>query len=291
MKRGMPLPCEMAGICETQVVNVAVVGHVEWIRFCRVERMPAAGEISHSTAEWEQAGGGGGVAAIQLAQLAGEAMLFTALGDDELGRRSRAELESRGVRVLASTSREPQRWAFTHVDDAGERTITTVGRKLRPRGNDDTLPWHELKGADAVFFVAGDEDALRRARAARVLTATSRELAVLKRGAVGLDAVIGSGKDEAERYHPGDLDPPPALVVTTAGALGGWSQPGGPFSAAALPAPLEDAYGAGDCFAAGLTYALGAGDAPAEAIAFAARCGAAAMTGRGVAPQSVAHLS
>jgi ribokinase len=270
-------------------VNVAVVGHVEWIRFCRVERMPAAGEIAHSTEDWEQAGGGGGVAAIQLAQLVGEAALYTALGDDELGRRARTELESRGVRVHASMVHEPQRWAFTHVDDAGERTITTVGRKHRPRGNDDALPWHELRQADAVFFVAGDEDALRRARAARVLTATSRELAVLKRGAVELDALIGSGKDEAERYHHGDLDPQPALVVSTAGALGGWSQPGGPFSAAPLPGGVEDAYGAGDCFAAGLTYALAAGDPPAEAIAFAARCGAAALTGRGVAPQPVPH--
>ena len=269
-------------------MKVAVVGHVEWIRFCRVERMPGPGEISHSIEDWEQAGGGGGVAALQLARLAGEAMLFTTLGDDELGRRSREELELRGVRVFSAAVHEPQRWAFTHVDESGERTITTVGRKLRPRGNDDSLPWHELHDADAVFFVAGDGDALHRARAARILTATSRELAVLRRAAVELDALIGSGKDEAERYHPGDLEPQPALVVSTSGALGGWSQPGGPFTAAPAPGPVEDTYGAGDCFAAALTYALATGEGPGEAIAFAARCGAAALTGRGVAPQAVA---
>ena len=268
-------------------MKVAVVGHVEWIRFCRVERVPGPGDIAHSMEDWEQAGGGGGVAALQLARLAGDAMLFTSLGDDELGRRSREELELRGVRVFSTAVREPQRWAFTHVDETGERTITTVGRKLRPRGNDDSLPWHELHDADAVFFVAGDGDALRRARAARVLTATTRELAVLRRAAVQLDALIGSGKDEAERYHPGDLEPLPALVVTTSGALGGWSQPGGPYSAAAVPGPIEDTYGAGDCFAAGLTYALAASQGAAEAIAFAARCAAAALTGRGVAPQAV----
>ena len=50
--------------------------------------IPATGEIAHSTEDWEEVGGGGAVAAIQLAQLAGEATLFTALGDDELGRRS-----------------------------------------------------------------------------------------------------------------------------------------------------------------------------------------------------------
>ena len=268
-------------------MRVAVVGHVEWIRFARVERMPAGGEIAHSFDDWEQVGGGGGVAAIQLARLADECALFTALGDDELGRRSREALEEEGVRVHARVARKPQRWAFTHVDDGGERTITTVGDKLRPRGHDDSLPWHELARADGVFFVAGDVDALRCARRARVLTATARELEVLRRGAVALEALIGSGEDEAERYRPGDLEPAPTLVVTTAGGLGGWAQPGGPFSASPPPGPVVDSYGAGDSFAAGLTFALAVGMPPPEAIGFAARCGAAALTGRGVSPRRV----
>ena len=165
-------------------MRVAVVGHVEWIRFARVDRVPVPGEIAHSTEDWEQVGGGGGVAAIQLALLADEATLFTALGDDELGRRSREELESQGVRVQAAVDPRPQRWALTHVDDHGERTITTVGPKLRPRGHDDRLPWHELSEMDAVFFVAGDTDALNWARRAPVLTATARDLDTLKRGGV-----------------------------------------------------------------------------------------------------------
>jgi ribokinase len=268
-------------------MKVAVVGHVEWIRFARVDHHPAAGEIAHSVEDWEQAGGGGGVAAIQLALLADEAHLFTALGDDDLGRRSKAELERRGVTVHASIERLPTRWAFTHIDDAGERTITTVGPKLRPRGDDDTLPWHELAEMDAVLYIAGDVEALRRARRAPVLTATARDIEILHRGGVELDALIGSGEDEAERYHTGELDPEPTLVVTTAGALGGWMQPGGPFTAAPLPGPREDAYGCGDSFMAGLTFALGRGLGPHEAVHFAARCGAAAMTGKGVAPQPV----
>jgi ribokinase len=269
-------------------MKVAVVGHVEWIRFARVERLPGSGEIAHSTEEWEQAGGAGSVAAIQLALLADEAHLFTALGDDELGLLVRAELEERGVRVHASGDHRQQRWAFTHVDDVGERTITTVGPKLRPSGSDDRLPWHELEEMDAVLFIAGDVEALLWSRRAPVLTATAREGDVLKRGAVRLDALIGSGEDEAERYHVGDLNPEPELVVTTSGALGGWMQPGGPYTAAPVPGPREDAYGCGDSFMAGLTYALGVGLEAHDAVAFAARCGAAALTGRGVAPQPVA---
>ena len=113
----------------------------------------------------------------------------------------RAELEARGVHVHAAADRRPQRWAFAHVDEVGERTITTVGPKLRPLGSDDRLPWPELAGMDAVLFIAGDVEALRLARRAPVLTATARDLDILRRGGVELDALIGSGEDEAERYH------------------------------------------------------------------------------------------
>jgi ribokinase len=269
-------------------MRVAVVGHVEWIRFARVDKIPGAGEISHSFDHWEQAGGAGAVAAVQLALLADEATLFTVLGDDDLGRRAKAELESRGVVVHTGVDERPQRWAFTQIDDPGERTITTVGPKLVPRGHDEQLPWHELAEMDAVFFVAGDADALVHARRARVLTATPRELDVLRRGGVVLDALVGSGSDPAEQYRAGDLEPEPQLVVTTSGSLGGWTRPGGPFSAAVPPGEILDTYGAGDSFAAGLTYALGTGLPAAEAVAFAARCGAGALTGRGVAPRHVA---
>ena len=272
---------------QTCRVRIAVVGHVEWVRFARVERVPGAGEIAHSYEEWEQAGGAGAVAAVQLALLADECHLFTALGGDDLGTRARVELESRGVVVHAAPEERPQRWAFTHVDDGGERTITTVGPKLRPRGHDDRLPWHELAELDGVFFVAGDVDALVHARRARVLTATSRELEVLQRGGIELDALVGSGEDDAERYLGGELEPAPRLVVTTSGALGGWARPGGPFTAADPPGAIVDSYGAGDSFAAGLTFALAAGHEGTHAIGFAARCGAAAMTGRGVSPQRV----
>jgi ribokinase len=273
-------------MCEVRV-RVAVVGHVEWVEFARVDEVPSAGEIVHATETWGQAAGGGAVAALQLARLAGEAALFTALGRDELGIRAREELEAGGVHVYTANHHEPQRRAFTHVDEAGERTITVLGEKLRPRGNDDMLPWHELTGCDAVYFVSGDVDALVRARRARVLVATARELPTLLRGGVKLDALVGSGEDDGERYRQGDLDPVPELIVSTAGPLGGWAQPGGPYKAAPPPGPIEDAYGCGDCFAAGLTYALGAGRPATEAIAFAARCGAAALTGRGVYAASV----
>ncbi len=262
-------------------MNLAVVGHVEWVEFVRVARVPLPGEIVHAVETWEEAAGGGAIAAVQLAKLNGSAHLFTSLGDDELGRRSRSELEERGVMLHAAAAAVPQRRAFTYVDERGERTITVLGPKLLPSGDDGSLPWEELARCDAVFFVSGDVAALRAARRSRVLVATARELATLKRGGEEIDVLVGSGEDPGERFEPGELEPPPRTVVTTSGALGGWVRPGGPFRAAPLPGPVEDAYGCGDCFAAGLTYALAAGGSMEDAVEAGARCGAAVLTGRG----------
>jgi ribokinase len=261
-----------------------VVGHIEWVEFARVERVPTPGDIAHATETWEEPAGGGAVAAVQLAKLAGDCTLYTALGDDEHGRRSREELAELGVRVEAATRPQPTRRALTFVDDQGERTITTLGDRLAPHG-DDPLPWDELAEVEAVYFTAGDHAALSQARRAAVLVATARELRTLTGSGVELDALVGSGRDEHERYEPGSLEPPPRLVVTTAAAAGGrWTAEEGrtgSYAAAPLPGPISDAYGAGDSFAAGLTFALGEGREVEEALELAARCGAACMTGRG----------
>jgi ribokinase len=258
-----------------------VIGHVEWIDFLRVESVPKPGAIVHATETWAEAAGGGAVAAVQLANLGCETSLFAAFGEDDLGRRSEEALASRGVRLHIAWLQKPQRRGVTYLDGAGERTITVIGEKHHPRGEDESLPWEELHSCDCVYFTAGNVEALRKARHARILVATARELATLKRAAVELDALVGSATDSGERYEAGDVEPPPRLVVATSGRLGGWAQPGGPFGAAAPPGPFEDAYGAGDCFAAGLTFALARGDGPRDALAFAARCGAAVVTGRG----------
>jgi ribokinase len=264
-------------------VRAGVVGHVEWVRFAAVDRVPEPGAIIHAESSWLEPAGGGAVAAVQLLKLAGEVDFFVAVGNDELGRLAKEELGRLGLRVHAATREAPQRQAFTYVDGRGERTITVIGEKLHPLGS-DSLPWDELAGIDAVYFTAGDPEALRAARRARVLVATARELPTLVEAGVQLDALVHSATDPGEAYEPGRIDPEPALVVSTRGREGGSFVAGlrsGTYAAAELPGPLVDAYGAGDSFAAGLAFALARGDETEEALAFAARCGAAAMTGRG----------
>src|SRR4051812_25934272 len=116
-------------------MRVAVVGHVEWVEFARVERMPAAGEIVHALETWEGPAGGGAVAAVQLARLAGNCLFLTALGNDELGRRAKSGLQALGVQVEAAWRKEAQRRAFVHLDAGAERTITVIGERLGPRGD------------------------------------------------------------------------------------------------------------------------------------------------------------
>jgi ribokinase len=264
-------------------LRVAVVGHVEWIEFARVPRVPQPGEIVHATEWWQEAGGGGAVAAVQLAKLAGGAEFFTALAEDERGVRARARLEELGVRVHAAPRAGAHRRGFVYLDAEGERTITILGERLVPRGADD-LPWERLEGVDAVYFTGGDPDALRAARRARTLVATPRAYETLRAAGVQLDALVRSSNDPGERGAGQDLDPPPRLVVSTAGSEGGsWvgeDHATGTWKAAQLPGPKRDSYGAGDSFAGGLTYGLGAGLPIEQALRVASRCGAHKMTGR-----------
>jgi ribokinase len=155
-----------------------------------------------------------------------------------------------------------------------------LGDPGRP-GRDEPLPWAELAEYDAVYFCGGDPDALRAARAARVLVATARELATLQAGGVLLDALVASARDPSERYA-GELDPEPGLVARTEGAAGGTYEPGGGrWEPVPLPGPVRDAYGAGDSFAAGLAFALAQGRPRDDALAAAAEWGAAALARRG----------
>jgi ribokinase len=265
-------------------MRTAVLGHIEWVDFVRVERVPAQGEIIRALEAWEEPAGGGGVAAVQLAKLAGSCTLYTAIGDDERGRHAREELSRLGVRVEAARRAEPQRRAVTFVDATGERTITVIGNRIAAAAS-DPLPWGELAETDAVYLCAADTEAIRLARRARVLVATARILPVLREAGVALDALVGSLRDPSERYRHGDLDPAPKRVVLTDGDKGGeiWERdrPARRYSPAPLPAAMVDTYGAGDSFAAGLAYGLAASGSAEEAVAFAARCGAAALTGRG----------
>jgi ribokinase len=269
-------------------VRTAVVGHVEWVESIRVDQLPRSGEIAHGVLAWSLPAGGGAVAAVQLARLAGACDFFTALGNDEVGERAHRRLTELGLTLHVAWRDAPTRRGVTMVEPDGERTITTIGDRLRPEAH-DALPWHDLASVDAVYVCATDEGGLHAARTARVLTATPREGPTLRTADVLLDALIGSGRDPAEQYERGRIEPEPRVVVRTEGLHGGsWETANGQagrYEAAGRPNPEPgvepDAYGCGDSFAAGLTFALGLGEALPDALRVAARCGATCAAGSG----------
>lgn len=261
-------------------MRLAVIGHIEWVTFARVASMPAAGEIVQASEVSEQLAGGGGVAAVALKEMAGASTFFTVLGDDVLGYQSGALLREAGVEVRA-VHRGSTRRAFTHLDGDGERTITVLGPRHEPRG-DDPLGWADLSDFDAVYIAAADAEAVVRARAARIVVATARILPALRDAGVAIDALVGSANDLSERYVSGDLSVEPSMVVRTEGRAGGTittSAGTSRYEAAPEPAEISDSYGCGDRFVTGITYAL-ASNHP-DPTAFAATVAAEALTRRG----------
>lgn len=263
------------------MTRVAVVGHVEWVEFVHVRESPPPGGLEQATRLAEHAGGGAVVAAAVLAQLGADVEFFCALGDDERAARSERELTARGVTVHAARRTQPSRFVFTMLDDGGERTIVTVGERLQPAGN-DPLPWDRLAAVDGVYFTAGDDEALARARAARRLVITPRagDHAAGLHSAPSVDATVFSEHDTDERRWAADWEAHSALMVATDGAAGGrwWGASTGRWAPVPPPGPIRDSYGCGDSFAAGLTFGLASGGSIEEATAIGARCGAEMLT-------------
>lgn len=275
-----PLPLE--ALPPLPPLRLAVVGHVEVVTFVRVAELPRAGAIGRAEHCLELAAGGGAVVAVQLARLTGRPVtFFTALGRDRLGEQAAAQLQELGLELQVAWRDAPTRRGISFCDHSGERTITVIGERLAATA-DDPLGWNTLKHCAGVFVTAADAAALILARQARRLLATPRVgLPLLQEAAVPLDALIGSGLDPAEQWQPGDLDPPPRLQIRTAGARGGAVQPGGRFRALPRKQPVVDAYGAGDCFAAGVTAGLAAGWSAHQAISLGCHCGLACLDGMG----------
>jgi ribokinase len=265
------------------MARTAVVGHIEWVDFIPIARMPKEGEVLHAKGPaFTRAAGGGGVASVVLFELGAVVDFFCALGDDPHGHAAAEQLAVRGVTVHAAwRADQPTRRALTLLEDGGERTIVTVGERLEPRGSDD-LPWDLLAEAGGVYFTAGDVAALKQARRAGKLVASPRARSALDQGPE-IDALVYSGGDPDETAWASRLNGRARLLVETRGADGGvWSgESEGSWQAVAPDGPVKDSYGCGDSFAAAFTFALGGGATVAEAAELGARIGARCLTRAG----------
>lgn len=256
--------------------RLAVVGHVEWVDFIPVARMPHEGEVLHAEGSaFSRAAGGGGVVAVVLAELGAQVEFFCALGDDPHGRAAAEQLAERGVCMhVAWRAEQPTRRALTLLEGSGERTIVTVGERLEPRGADE-LEWDRLNDCEGVYFTAGDPGALEHARRTQTVVASPRGRATLQHGPM-IDALVFSQRDRDEAGWARRLEDKARLFVETRGPEGGvwWGESEGSWRPVAVDGPIKDAYGCGDSFAAGFTFGLATGRSVAEAAEIGARCGA-----------------
>ncbi len=267
-------------ISKLSKLKLAVIGHVEWVTFLKVDQLPLAGQISHAKDCFEEAAGGAAVAAVQMARLInGPVDLITSLGNDNYGERCYERLTKLGLNLKVAWREKPTRKGISLISKDGERAITVIGERLQPIASDN-LPWSDMKNYDGIFVTATDKEGIRLARKARFLSATPRTGAItLKTSKVKLNALIGSGLDPDEKINYKELDPKPDIYISTKGRSGGTVFPKNLEYKSIAPSEKEiDTYGCGDCFAGAVTTALSAKLSLDQALKIGAYCGAECTT-------------
>lgn len=269
--------------------RIAVLGHVEHVTLGRIDGVPAPGDIVHLRDARFLPGGGGGLAFAQLCRSDAEIHLFTAVGHDEGGRAvaERLQVAPGRVHVHAAVRAVDHPRVVVTVDPEGRRTIFVTGEPLQPAAA-DPLPWSILGTCDAAYFTGSDPASLRAARAARRVVVTARRREAIGASGIAPDVIVGSASDPRENAPFDAYDPRPgALVLTDGPRPVRIVQAAGTTQVDAPPAParvLGD-YGAGDSFAAALTYYLAHGLPIDEACRRAGPYGAAVL--RGIDPLEV----
>ena len=261
-------------------LKLAVIGHIEWVTFLKVDQLPIAGEISHAKDYFEEAAGGAAVAAVQMARLINEPVdLITSLGKDNNGEKCYERLIKLGLNLKVAWREKPTRKGISLISKDGERAITVIGERLQPIASDD-LPWSDMKNYDGIFITATDKEGIRLASKARFVAATPRTgQATLKNSKAKINALIGSGLDPGEEINYEELVPKPDIYIATEGKLGGTVYPKEyKYKAIKPSSQVIDTYGCGDCFAGAVTTALAAKLNLDQAIKIGAYCGAECST-------------
>mgnify|MGYP001208840462 FL=1 len=238
-------------------LNFAVVGHVEWMNFLKVDQLPKPGVISHSEKSIEYPAGGGSVIAKTLSELTNNQVhFFTSLGNDYYGEQSFKILSNYGIRLHVAWRDKPTRKGFSLIDSNGERSITVIGERLAPTYK-DKLDWNLFEKMDGIFITASDSEIFKKARIADSLCTTPRVgLNIINKSNVLLDGLIGSNLDPGEVFSLSDISIKPKLIIKTEGENGGILYPGGRYEALINTKQKIDSYGCGDAFAAGILYGL-----------------------------------
>ena len=92
------------------MLNLAVVGHVEWVTHTDAPFIPPAGEIVHLTDPLIQPAGGGAVTAAALVRMGAGVQFFTAAGERRARGRGDGGAGGADVRGAAAAAGTRVRW-------------------------------------------------------------------------------------------------------------------------------------------------------------------------------------
>jgi len=249
-----------------------------------VPALPMPGETVLGTGMRREAGGKGANQACALVRLGGDVTFVSAVGADDDGRWSLDQLIAAGVSIDQVVSREGSSTgrAVVMVDPTGENAIVVVAganELVAPPPTYDAdvvllsleIPLEVVRACVHAAHAAGIPVVLNAAPAqplppdllsrVEVLLVNESELAALGGDTQAL-LDIGAG-----------------AVVVTLGAKGcQLYEPAGTTSLPAADVAVVDTTGAGDCFAAALSYGVGAGWPLARAATLAIAAAALAVT-------------
>lgn len=267
-----------------------VVGSLNVDLVVRVPAIPAPGETVVGSDFARAPGGKGANAAAAAARLGAATWIVGAVGDDDFGEMTRADLAAYGVALdCLGTGTQPTGVALITVDANGENAIAVASganAELSAAEVTKALGTIEMDNAIVLANLEISDDAVRAAAAgasqrgwsfvlnpapARPLPAdVVAHCAVLTPNEHELDALGGS----AEAL----LDAGAGAVVVTRGAAGADLHRAGQtvHHQDAFPTQVVDTTGAGDTFSATLAWALAAGRSLEDAVRLAAAAGALA---------------
>tara|TARA_Y100001968_G_scaffold275714_1_gene269575 strand:- start:4035 stop:4874 length:840 start_codon:yes stop_codon:yes gene_type:complete len=256
-------------------LRMAVIGHVEWVNFLKIDKLPAKGVISHANNYLQEPAGGGSVVAVGMKKLIGiEVDFYTALGNDNIGKKCYEGLKENGLNLIVSWREEPTRRAISFITKEGERSITVIGNRLEPNIKDG-INWEDFDKYDGIFVSAADANLIRKARRAKKLIVTPRVgLSALMESRVEFDAVIGSEIDSYENKIMNKLSKEKTTVIKTKGEYGCKLVGGHSYEAINIGKKKIDSYGCGDNFAAGFTVGSASNWGIEYSIALGSHCGA-----------------
>jgi ribokinase len=277
--------------------NVVVVGSANVDLIMRMTHLPAPGETVIGASSSRAPGGKGANAAAAAARLGARTWFVGAVGDDELGRWTREDLESSGVDcTLLATSGLPTGVAHIWLDEAGENSIAVAsGANGGVTADDVERALARIEEAEAVVLTNLEIPDEAVAAAARHAEGRGWRLVLNPAPAHPVAAeilarcsVVTPNETEAQVLaEEGDLlETGVDAVVVTLGARGAELRRRGTEAVRQPPFPVEvlDTTGAGDAFSATIAWALADGRELEDAVRLAA--GAGALATRGVGARS-----